>query len=142
MNVRVPCGRNEGHGETCVAGALCAQCAEINRLRAELAACRDGRVRLKMDELRAERDAFDQKINGLLTMNGRLIAELADCQMQLDASCNAEELRQVRAELAACRKLLREILDAIELPSTIEMYRRFGDGLKQRLIDAARKEGK
>ena len=31
----------------------------------------------------------------------RLRAELADCRMELDASGNAEELRQVRAELDA-----------------------------------------
>ena len=34
----------------------------------------------------------------------RLRAELADCRMQLDASCNAEELRQVRAERDALRE--------------------------------------
>ena len=37
----------------------------------------------------------------------RLRAELADCRMQLDASCNAEELRQVRAERDALLEALK-----------------------------------
>lgn len=48
---------------------------EIERLRAELAACREGRVRLKMDELRAERDAAIKEVGKYARLFGLAEAE-------------------------------------------------------------------
>ena len=74
----------------------------------------------------------------------KLERENARLQMELDASCNAEELRQVRVENAALREdnaTLREMLDlAFRVPKMsdtelAEFIRNFRGH-----IDAARKE--
>ncbi len=86
---------------------LFAQAAdEIERLRAGGCA-RDQRTTQWCAEavaLRAELETVSEKLMIACTDNAGMRADLADCRMQLDASCNAEELRQARAELAACRE--------------------------------------
>ena len=69
---------------------------------------------------------------------GTLRAELADCRMQLDASCNAEELRQVRAERDALRKVLMDIREATHKSAlTLRGMAHLGLDLA---IDAARRK--
>lgn len=54
--------------------------------------------------------------------NARLLVETARLQMELDASCNAEELRQVRAENALLRRVAQLAADAVESGAIDECY--------------------
>lgn len=68
-------------------------------------------------ELRTEALALiaeGQAARELQRENAQLLVENARLQMELDATCNAEELRQVRADNARLRRVAQLAADAVE----------------------------